>query len=151
VTNLKNADGSSFFDPNDSIAAGTSPGPSAAISAVMSILTFLNTQSVQYAIQSAFIALKPTLDSSISAWAADNETGMCYEDALVGCVVQSVLYQLSGPIGSDATYSFVGVYACNCGLDYQTALTATLRQGSILPAGPDGSTLVCNYFWYKQE
>jgi hypothetical protein len=151
ASTLNNSDGTPYFDPNATAASGVSQGPSAAASALMSILTFLNSQSVSYAIQSGFNALKPTLDSSISSWAADNETGMCYEDSLVGCVVQSVLYRLDGPIGSSPTFSFVGVYACNCGLDYQTALNETLRQGSYLPGGPDGSTMVCNYLWYKQE
>jgi hypothetical protein len=147
---LHNSDGSPYFDPTATVASGVSKGPEAGASAIMSILDFLNSQSITWAIQQGFDAVKPSLDSSISSWAADNDTGKCYDDSLVGCVVQSVLYQLDGPIASSPTYSYVGVYACSCGLDYQTALNDTLRQGSLLPGGPDGSTLICNYLWYKQ-
>lgn len=148
-TLVESSGGSPIFDPSTS-AGGASQGPSAAASALMSILTFLNTQSLQWRIQTEFNALKPQLDSAISDWAT-NGSSICYDDSAVGCIVQIVISTWDGPIGGSPAYSFVGIYACSCGLDYQSALNDTLSQGSIVPGGPEGGTESFIYIWYKQE
>ena len=148
-TLIETSDGTPFFVPNAS-PAGVSQGPSAAVSGIMSILSALNSQSVQWAIQSGISDLKPTLDSTISSWANSNTTGKCYDPASVGCIIEVVTYSQSGPVGSPPTYGYVGVYAGECALDFQTALTATLSSGAVYPGVPDGATLTLMYLWYQQ-
>jgi hypothetical protein len=146
---LDNSDGTPYFDAH-STSIGISPGPSAAASALMSIMTFLNDSSLQWRVQTEFNTLKPQLDSSISDWAT-NGGAICYDNSAVGCIVQLVISSWDGPISTSPVFSFVGIYACSCGLDYQSALNDTLRQGSIVPSGPDGGVLTFIYIWYKQE
>jgi hypothetical protein len=149
-TLVETSDGTPFFPPNTT-PAGVSQGPSAAITGIMSILTALNSQSVQWAVQSGISDLKPTLDSSISSWADNNTTGKCYDPASVGCIIEVATYSESGPIGTPATYGYIGVYEGSCGLDFQTALNDTVSSGGVYPSPPDGGTLTLMYLWYQQE
>ena len=146
ATLLETPDGTPFFNPSTP-GAGVSPGPAAAASAIESVLSALNDASVQWRIQNEFNSLKPSLDATISAWQTDE----CYNDGVGGCVVQIVISRWDGPISTSPAYSFVGIYGCSCGLDFQSALNETLSQGSIVPGGPDGGVLIFMYIWYKQE
>lgn len=149
-TLVETSDGTPFFPPNAS-PAGVTQGPSAAITGIMSILTALNSQSVQWAVQNGISGLKSTLDSAITSWANSNTTGKCYDPASVGCIIEVATYSESGPVGSPATYGYIGVYAGSCGLDFQTALNDTVSTGGVYPSPPDGGTLILMYLWYQQE
>jgi hypothetical protein len=146
ATLLETPDGVPFFDSNVS-ASGVNPGPSAAASAIETVLAALNSASAQWAIKNKFEAIKPSLNATISAW----ETDGCYVDGAGGCVVEILLSRWDGPISTSPVYSFVDMFGCSCGLDFQSALNETLSQGSIVPSGPDGGVLVIMYIWYKVQ
>jgi hypothetical protein len=147
TTLLQTPDGVPFFDSTAASASGVNPGPSAAASAIETVLAALNSASAQWAIKNKFESIKPSLNATISAW----ETDGCYVDGAGGCVVEILLSRWDGPISTSPVYSFVDMFGCSCGLDFQSALNETLSQGSIVPSGPDGGVLVVMYIWYKVQ
>jgi hypothetical protein len=146
----KNIDNDPFIPRSLPTPGMNTAGPSAGVSALVNILGFLNTQSLQWAIRDAVATLKPSLDASIQWW-ANNGADKCYDPSLVGCVVETVIWDSPGPISQPDTYGLTGVYAGNCGLDYASALQGTLSSGGIYPGAPDGATAKFFYTWYMQE
>jgi len=151
-TLIEGSDGTPFFDSSTSGTPGMSQGPSVAVTALVSILNALENILLQQQIQSGVNALKPTLDASNSSWADNNPSGQCYDAASVGCIIIIAIWKMDMPVGMAPTYGFVGVYPGSNGLDYQSALTATLQQGMVVPSGanvgPNTSTLQFMYVWY---
>jgi len=96
-----------------------------------------DSQSMENAAQTAFTALKPTLDSAIASWADSNPTGKCLEPSNVGCMAQIVTSRLDGPAGASPVYAFIGAYQGSCGLDYQSALNDSVNHDSVVPSSPD--------------
>ena len=142
-----------WFDPRNARtdALRANAGPENAVSAIMSILSGLNSYALQWRVKNEFTNLKPNLDQEITSWADNNPTGVCYDPSNVGVLVHIIVYSQPAPLGMAPTMGFIGMYSGDCALDYKTALINYVNQGVITPSSPPDATTSWFFWWYTLD
>ena len=118
----------------------------AVASGIVAVSRFLGEASLQHAVAQALDALAPATDLAIRAWAAVNETGMCYQDSRVGALIHILLTR---PVHwpEPRPVSFQTLFVAKCDLNATDALNKYLAVPSIFQGAPEGTEQLWRFVW----
>ena len=149
--------GGGLINPDEALKAGkqvsVSLGAAAAFSALQTIMTKLNSISLQWRVQHELSGIKPSCDANIVSWADNNASGKCYDPKLVGTIIHIVYCINSGPIGM-SSMQFWTIFQGDTGLDAEDTIAhyvADPSSQSGYPPVPANSDERWMLFWNTLE
>jgi hypothetical protein len=144
-----------LIDPQQAMKAGAPITPSgvqvgkaAALAALPTLLTALNTWAVRYRVQEEMNGITPQCDASIASWASNNGTGKCYDPSLVGVIIHLLIEVTSAPIGMPESMSFLDILLGDCGLDAAATIAQYWNQPKATKDVEPQSKMRSMLFWY---